>query len=202
MCHVWPYNFASHYKQFFLIILFTWFVVHNLFLHYQDNRRQSSPSSPSSSGSSSGGSSSGGSSSGGASQTGTSSQTSGASQMTQPNMFINPSAFMMGGGSPSSSGGSGGSPSSSGGSGGTPSSSGGSGSSSSGGSSGSGGSSSVSIPQFDPNKLNQIQAGFLDPTKSKLGQGGGGGGGFNPDQINSMSFNFFNPNAMMGGGGR
>ncbi|XP_060082940.1 uncharacterized protein LOC132562224 [Ylistrum balloti] len=122
---------------------------------------------------------------GGASQTGGSSQTSGASQMTQPGMFTNPGAFTMGGGSPSSA-----------------MSSGSSGGSSSSGSGSSGSSSSSSIPSFDPNKLNQIQVSFLDPSKAQLGQGGGGGSGFNPDQINSQVFNFFNPNLMMGGGGR
>lgn len=83
--------------------------------------------------------------------------------------------------------------------------SGGSSSSSSSGSPSSGssssGGSSPSIPSFDPNKVNNIQASFLDPSKLQLGQSGGGGGGFDPDQINSMSFSFFNPNALLNNGG-
>jgi hypothetical protein len=98
-----------------------------------------------------------------------------------------------GGSSSGSSGGSSGGSSS-----GSPSS--GSGSSSSG-SPSSGSSGSPSIPSFDPNKVNNIHASFLDPSKLQLGQSGGGGGGFDPDQVNSMSFSFFNPNALLNNGG-
>ncbi|KAH3857261.1 hypothetical protein DPMN_099867 [Dreissena polymorpha] len=55
-----------------------------------------------------------------------------------------------------------------------------------------------SVPSYDPNKVNQITANFLDPSKLQLGQSGGGGSGFNPDQFNSQSFSFFNPSAMVG----
>ena len=55
------------------------------------------------------------------------------------------------------------------------------------------------MPSFDPNKVNNIQASFLDPSKLQLGQSGGGGGGFNPDTFNSQSFSFFNPSAMTSG---
>ena len=111
--------------------------------------------------------------------------------------------FHFGSSSPSnpSGGGSGGSSSTM--SGGSSSTSGGSSSTMSGGS-GSGGTSSSSgspsIPSFDPNKVNQIQASFLDPSKLQLGQSGGGGGGFDPDQLNSMSFSFFNPSALLSSG--
>lgn len=42
---------------------------------------------------------------------------------------------------------------------------------------------------------------MLDPSKSQLGSGGGGGAMFNPDQFNTMKFNFFNPKAQTSGGG-
>jgi hypothetical protein len=53
--------------------------------------------------------------------------------------------------------------------------------------SGGGSSGGGQIPKFDPNKVNQIQASFLDPSKLKLGSGGGGSSGFNPDQFNSIT---------------
>jgi hypothetical protein len=42
---------------------------------------------------------------------------------------------------------------------------------------------------------------MLDPSKSQLGSGGGGSSMFNPDQFNTMKFNFFNPQSQSGGGG-
>lgn len=65
---------------------------------------------------------------------------------------------------------------------------------------GSGGSSggSGSPPKFDANKVNQLQTNFLDPSKSQLGQSGGAAGGFDPDQYNSMTFSFFNPQSQTG----
>ena len=49
--------------------------------------------------------------------------------------------------------------------------------------------------------MNQVQSSMLDPSKSQLGSGGGGGSMFNPDQFNTMKFNFFNPQSQSGGGG-
>ena len=42
---------------------------------------------------------------------------------------------------------------------------------------------------------------MLDPSNSQLGSGGGGSSMFNPDQFNTMKFNFFNPQSQSGGGG-
>ena len=67
-----------------------------------------------------------------------------------------------------------------------------------GGSGGSSGGSSGSSPKFDPNSVNKIQSNMLDPSTSKLGASGGAAGGFDPDQFNTMSFNFFNPQAQVG----
>ena len=49
--------------------------------------------------------------------------------------------------------------------------------------------------------MNQVQSSMLDPSKSQLGSGGGGSSMFNPDQFNTMKFNFFNPQSQSGGGG-
>ena len=67
-----------------------------------------------------------------------------------------------------------------------------------GGSGGSSSGSSGSSPKFDPNSVNKIQSNMLDPSTSKLGASGGAAGGFDPDQFNTMSFNFFNPQAQVG----
>lgn len=68
----------------------------------------------------------------------------------------------------------------------------------SGGGGSSGGNSGGQPPKFDANKVNQLQTNMLDPSSSKLGTSGGGGAGFDPDQFNSMSFNFFNPQNQLG----
>ncbi|KAK3604401.1 hypothetical protein CHS0354_015535 [Potamilus streckersoni] len=63
---------------------------------------------------------------------------------------------------------------------------------------GGGGGGGGSAPQFDGTKVNQLQTNMLDPSQSKLGASGGGAGGFNPDQFNSVPFNFFNPQNQLG----
>jgi hypothetical protein len=54
------------------------------------------------------------------------------------------------------------------------------------------------MPKFDPNKVNMINTNFMDPSSSKLGQGGSAAGGFDPDAFNSQTFSFFNPSAFTG----
>ncbi|XP_053389211.1 uncharacterized transmembrane protein DDB_G0289901-like, partial [Mercenaria mercenaria] len=170
----------------------------------------SSSSGSYSSGSSTGVTSSGGSTSGGSSSGGSlsgSGSSSGALQqnLQPPSFLLNPSQFLSGGGAGGSGSSSAGT--SNGGSSGGGSSSGGrsssgassSGSSPSSGTSSTGGSSGGSqMPSYDPNKVNMINANFMDPSSFKLGQGGSASGGFDPDAFNSQSFSFFNPSAFTG----